>query len=113
MGSFLRKLTSFVEEFSGVLSREGDVTGNVAEELNDVREVVLVARVVLARVRLEEVVAGRHLESHARRRPDVGRGAISCAQQDLEAAVLSRLDVFREVVILLYKRILCKVTKDC
>ena len=89
------------------------MTGNVADELDNMREVVLVARVVLARVRLEEVVAGRHLESHARRRPNVGRGSISCAQQDLETAVLSRLDVFREVVILLYYRILCKDTQVC
>ena len=76
------------------------MTGNVADELDDVREVVLVARVVLARVRLEEVVARRHLEGHARRRPDVGRRAVPGAQQHLEAAVLPRLDVLREVVIL-------------
>ena len=76
------------------------MAGNVAEELDDVREVVLVARAVLARVRLEEVVARRHLEGHARRRPDVGRRTVPGAQQHLQAPVLPRLDVLREVVVL-------------
>ena len=56
------KLTSFVEEFSRVFSAERDVARNGTEQLDDVREVVFVARVVLTRVRLEQVVARRELE---------------------------------------------------
>ena len=83
-----------------VLAGHGDGGRDDADQLDDVGEVVLVPAVVLARVRLEEVVARRHLEGHARRRPDVGRRTVPGAQQHLQAPVLPRLDVLREVVVL-------------
>lgn len=54
--------TFFVEENPGVLARARDVLGNVAQELNDVGQVVLVPRIVLARVRFKQVIARRQLE---------------------------------------------------
>ena len=49
--------TTLIEELARVFATECDVTRDRSEQLNDVRQVVLVARVVLARVRLEQVVA--------------------------------------------------------
>ncbi len=63
--------TSFVEKLSGVLSGECNLLRNVAEELADVRQVILVPGVVFARVGLKQVVSGGHLESHAGDGPDV------------------------------------------
>ena len=76
------------------------MTGDVADELDDVSEVVLVAGVVLARVRLEEVVAGGQREGHAGRGPDVGGGAVPRSEEDLQRAVLAGLDVLSEVMVL-------------
>ena len=53
------KRTSLGEELARVLPAEGDVFRNGPDQLDDVRQVVLVARIVLARVRLEQVVARR------------------------------------------------------
>ena len=52
-------LTSLFEELFAVFSWEGDCSGDVANQLDDVRKVVLVPRVLLTRVRLEQVVPWR------------------------------------------------------
>ena len=41
-----------------------------------------------------------HLEGHAGGRPDVRRRSVAAANQDLQRAVLPRLDILREVVVL-------------
>ena len=61
---------------------------------------ILVSGVILSGVWLEQVVTRRHFKGHARRRPDVGRCSVARTQKDLQGAVLARLDVFREMVIL-------------
>ena len=55
------------------------MAGDVAGQLDNVGEVVLVPCVVLAGVRLEEVVPRGQLESHAGSGPDVRRSAVSSA----------------------------------
>ena len=93
------QLAAFGEELARVLAAHGDLVGHRAEELDDVRDVVFVARVVLARVRLEQVVAGGQLERHARQAPQVGAGRVAGAEYHFERAVLTRLYVLGEVVI--------------
>ena len=72
----------------------------VSDELYDVCQVVLVPGVVFSRVRLKQVIAGRHLEGHARRGPDVCGGPVPSAQQNLQRPILTGLNVLCEVVIL-------------
>lgn len=62
---------------------------------------ILVARVLGTGVRLEKIVAGRQFEGHARRAPNVGRGVVSGSDNDLQATILTRLDVLCEMTILL------------
>ena len=58
----------------------------------------LVSGVIIPRVRLKQVVPGGELEGHAGRGPDVGRGVVAGAQEDLQGPVLPGLDVLRVVV---------------
>ena len=88
-----------------VLAGHGDGGRDDADQLDDVCEVVLVPAVVLARVRLEQVVPGGELEGHAGRAPDVCRGPVAGAEQHLQRAVLPGLDILR-VVVVLYTNIL-------
>jgi hypothetical protein len=69
-----------------------------AHQLNDVSQVVLVSGVVFAAVRLKQVVTCGQLKGHASRRPDVGRGSVPGAEEDLEASILPGLDVLCKVV---------------
>ena len=55
-------LTFLVEEDARVFAGGGDVLGDVAEQFDDVRQMVLVPGIVVARVRLKQVVARRQLE---------------------------------------------------
>jgi len=50
-------------------------------------------------MRLEQVVACGKLESHAGQRPQVGACRVAGAEDDLQRAVLARLDVLGEVVV--------------
>ena len=50
-------LTSFFEEFFAVFAGEGNGAGDVADELYDVSQVVLVPGVLLPRVRLKQVIS--------------------------------------------------------
>ena len=84
-----------------VLAGHGDGGRDDADQLDDVGEVVLVPAVVLARVRLEQVVPGGQLEGHAGRAPDVCRGPVAGAEQHLQRAVLPGLDILRVVVVLI------------
>lgn len=88
-----------VEVVARLLAGVDDRLGNVAQQLDDVRQMVLVARVPVARVRLEQVVAGRQLEGHAGDAPHVGRGAVAGADQHLQRPVLARLYVLGEVLV--------------
>ena len=83
-----------------VLAGHGDGGRDDADQLDDVCEVVLVPAVVLARVRLEQVVPGGQLEGHAGGGPDVCRGPVAGAEQHLQRAVLPGLDILRVVVVL-------------
>lgn len=73
---------------------------NGAQQLDDVRQVVLVARIILAAVRIEQIVAGGQLEGQTGRRPDVGGEIVRGAEQHLDGTVLPCLDVVGEVVVL-------------
>ena len=85
-------LTVFLEEVPAVFAGLGDAVGDGTAELYDVSQVVLqcnaagsktkyktnlVSRVVVPRVRLEQVVPRGELKRHAGRGPDVRRGAVS------------------------------------
>ena len=59
-----------------VFAGHGDVGGDDAAQLDDVGEVVLVPGVVVAGVRLEQVVPCGQLEGHARRGPNVRRRSV-------------------------------------
>ena len=93
-------LTLPIEEVPRVFPIKHDPLRYISHELYDVRDVVLVPAVVVARVGLEQVVARGQLEGHAGRGPDVCRGPVPGAQQHLQTAVLPGLDVLREVVVL-------------
>jgi hypothetical protein len=56
------QFSSLGEEFARVFAGEGDVSRDLAEQLDDVSQVVLVSRVVVAGVRLEQEVPGGQLE---------------------------------------------------
>merc|ERR550517_2046530 len=88
------------EEFFAVFAGEGDGAGDVADELYDVSQVVLVPRVLLPRVRLKQVVSSSEFKGHAGTGPDVSWGTIASSKQDLQGAILARLDVLGEVVLL-------------
>ena len=65
-------LTLFIEEDARVLSRCRNVFWNISQELNYVSQVVLVSRVVLARVRLEQIVTRRQFKSLKRKEKHEG-----------------------------------------
>ena len=65
-------LTLFIEEDARVLSRCRNVFWNISQELNYVSQVVLVSRVVLARVRLEQIVARSQFKSLNRKEKHEG-----------------------------------------
>mmetsp|Transcript_117496 Transcript_117496/g.251070 ORF Transcript_117496/g.251070 Transcript_117496/m.251070 type:complete len:229 (-) Transcript_117496:967-1653(-) len=58
---------------------------------------VLVTRVFLRGLRIEEIVAGHELEDHAGQRPDVSGDIVASVDDRLGRAVLPRLDVVGEV----------------
>jgi len=60
---------------------------------------VVILRVRLALLRVEQVVAGDKFEDHARQRPDVGGLVIVALEEDLWGAILARLDHIRVVSI--------------
>ena len=93
-------ITSLVEEFTRVLSGEGDMSGNVAHQLDDMGQMVFVPGVILTGVRFKEIITRGQLERHAGRRPNIGSGVVTGPQQDFQGSVLSSLNVFREVMIL-------------
>ncbi|RNA07690.1 hypothetical protein BpHYR1_027982, partial [Brachionus plicatilis] len=96
---YVAQLSAFGEELGRVLAADCYVVGYGPEKLDDVGYVVLVARVVLAAVWLEQVVAGGQLERHACQTPDVGACCVARAQDDLQRAILPRLNVLGEMVI--------------
>ena len=112
---FVTALTSFFEEFFAVFAGEGNGARYVANELYDVSQVVFVPGVLLPRVGLKQVIScnlishsylwlhvntSSELECHAGTGPDVSRWTVAGSEQDLERAILPRLDVLREVVML-------------
>lgn len=84
-------LTLFIEEDARVLSRCRNVFWNISQELNYVSQVVLVSRVVLARVRLEQIVARSQFKSLNRKEKHEGnvsqktpqKNAIPCRQYSI------------------------------
>ena len=66
------QLGLLVEEQTRVLALDGDPPRDLAQQLNDVGQVVFVAGVVLPGVRFKEVIAGGQLEGHTRGAPYVG-----------------------------------------
>lgn len=54
--------TFLVEELPWVPPSQGQMFRDGAEEFNDMGEVVLISRIALTRVRLEQVIASRQLE---------------------------------------------------
>lgn len=79
-----------------------------AEQLNNVRQVILVPRVGLAGVRVEQVVAGCKFESQACGAPDVCRVRVRNSQEHLDGAILTRLNVVGEVIMLRKREIIEK-----
>jgi hypothetical protein len=67
------------------------------------RQMVVISRVLLCRMRFEEVVSGRQLERHASGRPNVSGRAIAGPEYYFQTPVLTSLDVFSEVMILSYQ----------
>ena len=58
----------------------------------------LISGVIIPRVGLKQVVTRGELEGHAGGGPDVGRGVVAGAEEDLQGPVLPGLDVLRVVV---------------
>ena len=67
---------------------------------DDVGQVVLVPAVVVPGVRLKQVVTSGELEGHAGCAPDVCRGPIPRAEENLQRPVLPGLDILGVMVIL-------------
>ena len=57
-----KKRTPLIEELLAVLPLHGDPPRDLPQQLNDVREMILIPRVARAPVRLEQVVARRKLK---------------------------------------------------
>ena len=55
--------TFFVEEFTRVFASKSDVLRDGTEEFDDVGQMILIARIILARMRFEQIVASRQLKS--------------------------------------------------
>ena len=70
-----------------------------ANQLDDLRHVVVVLGVRLPASRIEQVVACQQLKHKARKRPQVCAGAPMVAQQHFGRPVLACLDLVREVVV--------------
>lgn len=61
---------------------------------------ILVPAVRLTRMRIEEVIASGQLEGQARGAPDISGVIVRRTQQHLDRAVLTRLYVLGEMVVL-------------
>mmetsp|Transcript_17744 Transcript_17744/g.55032 ORF Transcript_17744/g.55032 Transcript_17744/m.55032 type:complete len:486 (-) Transcript_17744:1677-3134(-) len=70
-----------------------------AEQLHDERQMVFVAWVLAGLLRVEEELTGEQLEEHASGAPEVDRRAVRVANDDLGAAVLTRLHLVRELFV--------------
>ncbi|GMR43376.1 hypothetical protein PMAYCL1PPCAC_13571 [Pristionchus mayeri] len=95
----VQQLAYLVEEVPPVGALLVDSGRDRPEQLDDVRQMIVVPRVVRTLVWLEEVVARGQLEGHARSAPNVGRRPVASADEHLQGSVLPRLDVLREVVV--------------
>jgi hypothetical protein len=60
---WLIRFTFFIEENPRVFSWSRDVFWNITQKFDDVGQVVLVSGIILARVRLEQIVTRRQFES--------------------------------------------------
>ena len=60
-----------------VFAGHGDVGGDYSAQLDDVGEMVLITTVVVARVRLKQIVPRGQLEGHASRGPNVRRRSVA------------------------------------
>lgn len=95
----LPQVTAVVEELAAILAGQSQILGHAAEEFHHLRQVVIVLVVVVALARLEQEFTGDHFEDRACERPDISRGVVVGADDDLGRAVLSRLDLGSEVVV--------------
>ena len=73
--------------------------GHASDELHHERQVVLVAIVVLPTSGVEQHVPGGELENDARETPHISARVILRTEDDLGRAILSRLNVLRELAI--------------
>ena len=67
------------------------------------RNVILVTWIGVARMRFEQVIAGGELKRHAGQTPDVCGGVVARADYDFQRTILSCLNIFRKVMILIYE----------
>lgn len=97
--------TPLIEELLRVSTLVNEIHRDVAEQFDDVRQMILVATELRGLFRVEQEIAGGQFERHAGGAPDVARRSVFGAQQHLQASVLSRLDVVGEVSILNERRV--------
>ena len=71
---------------------------NRLDEFDDVCQMILVSRVILATMRFKKVVTSGQLKGHTCGGPDISWRAIARTQQDLEASVLPRLNVLSKMM---------------
>mmetsp|Transcript_861 Transcript_861/g.2099 ORF Transcript_861/g.2099 Transcript_861/m.2099 type:complete len:241 (-) Transcript_861:1544-2266(-) len=93
------KLTVAVEKVARVLAASAEVLRNWANKFKHESEVVVVARVVRAALRVKKKVPRRKLKQKACEAPHVRRRAVAPADDHLGAAVLPRLNVLRELLV--------------
>ena len=103
-----------VEDFLRPLARQAQRLGERAQQLDDLRDVIVVFAVLGARLRIEQIVACNELKNlgvsalsgefpggtyHGSHAPYVGAGAPFRAEDDLGRPILPSLDVVGEVVV--------------
>lgn len=74
------------------------------------RQMVLVARIIFTRMRIEQVVACRKLKCKTRRAPNVGGVVVWNSEKHLDRAILTRLNVIGEVKML--EKLSVKILSD-
>lgn len=84
-----------------VFALKDNMWWNIAKQLNDMGKMVFVARILIRTSWIKQIIAGQQFECQTCRTPNVCRIIIFRAQQHFNRSILSRLNVFREMMVLI------------
>jgi hypothetical protein len=91
--------TFTIEDLIRILPTQREAFRHLAQQLQDLRDVIIVFIVFSSGLRLEQVIARQQLEEQTRSRPHVHALIPTRSQNDLRTPVLPRLNVVGKVMI--------------